>query len=154
MAIPRTPVQGKRERSVAALAELDEIEDFLEQLVGLGRPVGARHRRADLLAQTGRPDQRGLAAEAERLDGHHFSVASATRDRQHRRPGEEIVQREGTRSESVLISLLTEKAPNQPRSLFSLGRGGCRWGGGGAPSQSAPRTSAFAGPRAPPRLGP
>ena len=51
MMIPTTPVQRKRERSVAGLAKPDEIEDFLEELVGFRATIGAGERGPNLFAE-------------------------------------------------------------------------------------------------------
>src|SRR5437763_16687544 len=98
MRIPTTPVHRKRERSVAALSVLDEIEDFLEQFADFASAVTARERAPDLVPQTQGAGQRGGAGEADRFDGN--GVVSRARGREVGRTCAQLAEREAPAGDS------------------------------------------------------
>src|SRR5258705_10150487 len=64
---PSAPVQRNRRCSVV-LAELDEIEDFLEELTDLAPAVSFGERGANPVAQAQRALESGGAGEKEGID--------------------------------------------------------------------------------------
>src|ERR1051326_5580788 len=113
MRIPTTPVHRKRERSVAALSELDEIEDFLEQFADFASTVTPRQRAPDLVPQAQGTGQRGGAGEADRFDGYGVIPRRRARGRKTGRPRQQLVQGEDPAAEGIGIALEAEQAADE-----------------------------------------